>query len=129
MKPEFVHLHNHSEYSLLDGVIRISDKSGGPSELLKQLAAEGSKGFAVTDHGNMYGSVEFYSNATKVGLKDPAAPYLQGLAEKRRGRVDDARNALRRVTPPDAPVCHQLGLLSLQEGQLAQAEQDFAEAW
>ena len=69
MKPEFVHLHNHSEYSLLDGVIRISDKGGGPSDLLKQLAQEGAKGFAVTDHGNMYGAVEFYSHASKVGLK------------------------------------------------------------
>ncbi len=68
-KPEFVHLHNHSEYSLLDGVIRISDKSGGPSETLKTLAAEGAKGFAVTDHGNMFGAVEFYQHANKVGLK------------------------------------------------------------
>ncbi|MBI3551996.1 MAG: DNA polymerase III subunit alpha [Elusimicrobia bacterium] len=67
-KPEFVHLHNHSEYSLLDGVIRVSDRSGAPSELLKSLAASGAKGMALTDHGNMYGAVEFYSNCVKVGL-------------------------------------------------------------
>ena len=67
-KAEFVHLHNHSEYSLLDGVIRLSDKSGGPSELLKSLAQQGAKGLAITDHGNMFGAIEFYSNATKVGL-------------------------------------------------------------
>ena len=68
-KPEFVHLHNHSEYSLMDGVIRLSDASGKPSQALKDLAASGAKGFAVTDHGNMYGAIEFYSNAKAVGLK------------------------------------------------------------
>ncbi len=68
-KPEFVHLHNHSEYSLMDGVIRLSDKDGRPSQALKDLAAAGAKGFALTDHGNMYGAVEFYSNAKAVGLK------------------------------------------------------------
>jgi DNA polymerase-3 subunit alpha len=68
-KPEFVHLHNHSEYSLMDGVIRLADKDGKPSQALKDLAASGAKGFAVTDHGNMYGAIEFYSNAKAVGLK------------------------------------------------------------
>ena len=47
-KPEFVHLHNHSEYSLMDGVIRLSDKDGRPSQALKDLAAAGAKGFAIT---------------------------------------------------------------------------------
>ncbi|MDE2491882.1 MAG: DNA polymerase III subunit alpha [Elusimicrobia bacterium] len=68
-KPEFVHLHNHSEYSLMDGVIRLSDGHGKPSQTLKDLAASGAKGFAVTDHGNMYGAIEFYSCAKAVGLK------------------------------------------------------------
>jgi DNA polymerase-3 subunit alpha len=68
-KPEFVHLHNHSEYSLMDGVIRLTDAKGGPSQAIKDLAASGAKGFAVTDHGNMYGAVEFYSAAKAVGLK------------------------------------------------------------
>ncbi len=68
-KHEFVHLHNHSEYSLMDGVIRLSDKEGKPSQALKDLADSGAKGFAITDHGNMYGAVEFYSNAKAVGLK------------------------------------------------------------
>ncbi|OGR47522.1 MAG: DNA polymerase III subunit alpha [Elusimicrobia bacterium GWA2_66_18] len=53
----------------MDGVIRLSDKDGKPSQALKDLAASGAKGFAVTDHGNMYGAVEFYSNAKAVGLK------------------------------------------------------------
>ena len=53
----------------MDGVIRLSDKDGKPSQALKDLAASGAKGFAVTDHGNMYGAVEFYSNAKTLGLK------------------------------------------------------------
>lgn len=68
-KPEFVHLHNHSEYSLMDGVIRLTDAKGNASAALKGLADSGAKGFAVTDHGNMYGAVEFYSAAKSVGLK------------------------------------------------------------
>lgn len=67
-KPEFVHLHNHSEYSLLDGLIRFTDKDGKPSELLRNLAHDGAKGMALTDHGNMYGAVEFYSQCNAVGL-------------------------------------------------------------
>ncbi len=67
-KPEFVHLHNHSEYSLLDGITRFTDHDGGPSELLKSLAHEGARGLALTDHGNLYGAVEFYTQCNKVGL-------------------------------------------------------------
>ncbi len=67
--PEFVHLHNHSEYSLMDGVIRLTDAKGRPSQTLQDLAASGAKAFAVTDHGNMYGAVEFYTAAKAVGLK------------------------------------------------------------
>lgn len=66
---EFVHLHNHSEYSLSDGIIRVTDSCGGPSQALKDLAAAGAKGFAITDQGNMYGAVEFYRSAKAVGLK------------------------------------------------------------
>ena len=68
-KPEFVHLHNHSEYSLLDGILRFTDKEGKPSELLRNLARDGAKGMALTDHGNMYGAVEFYTQCEAVGLK------------------------------------------------------------
>jgi DNA polymerase-3 subunit alpha len=52
----------------MDGVVRLSDRSGGPSELLKSLASQGAKGMGLTDHGNMYGAIEFYSNAKKVGI-------------------------------------------------------------
>ncbi|MBI5209253.1 MAG: DNA polymerase III subunit alpha [Elusimicrobia bacterium] len=68
-KPEFVHLHNHSEYSLLDGIIRFTDNDGGPSELIKSLAKERVKGFAVTDHGNMFGAMECFKRCRAEGLK------------------------------------------------------------
>lgn len=64
---EFVHLHNHTEYSLLDGMIRIAGK--GPSSFLKKLAEQKIKALAMTDHGNMYGAMEFYKNTREVGIK------------------------------------------------------------
>ena len=68
MQPEFVHLHNHSEYSLLDGLIRLSDRSGGPSSTLEALAKQKTRAFALTDHGNMYGAIELYKNCSQVGI-------------------------------------------------------------
>ena len=68
--PQFVHLHNHSEYSLMDGTIRLSDHDGKePSEALTHLAQSGAKAVALTDHGNLYGAIEFYTRCRKVGLK------------------------------------------------------------
>ncbi len=52
---EFVHLHVHTEYSLLDGACRIK-------ELVKSAAAKGQKALAITDHGVMYGAVDFYKS-------------------------------------------------------------------
>lgn len=59
---DFVHLHLHSEYSLLDGACRIK-------ELVKKVKELGQKAVAVTDHGCMYGAVEFYKEAKKQGIK------------------------------------------------------------
>jgi len=68
-KPEFVHLHNHSEYSLLDGVTRWSGEKGlkgAPSDLLRGMASDGVKAVALTDHGNLYGAMEFYKKAIEL---------------------------------------------------------------
>jgi tetratricopeptide (TPR) repeat protein len=67
--------------------------------------------------------------AIQAGARDPSVPYLLALAYKRQGKIEEARAALRKITPPDADVFLQLGLLSLREGQPAQAEQEFARAW
>ncbi|NLT13574.1 MAG: PHP domain-containing protein, partial [Clostridiales bacterium] len=58
----FVHLHVHSEYSLLDGACRIRD-------LVARTAELGQKAVAITDHGAMYGVIHFYREALKAGIK------------------------------------------------------------
>ncbi|NYF10612.1 DNA polymerase-3 subunit alpha [Leifsonia sp. AK011] len=58
----FVHLHVHSEYSMLDGAARV-----GP--LTKAAAEQGMPAIAVTDHGNMFGAYDFWKQATAAGLK------------------------------------------------------------
>ncbi|MBR5609208.1 MAG: DNA polymerase III subunit alpha [Elusimicrobiaceae bacterium] len=65
---DFVHLHNHSEYSLLDGMLRVSERHK-PSRFLRGLAESGVKAMAITDHGNMYGALDFYDCANAAGLK------------------------------------------------------------
>ncbi|HOF69439.1 MAG TPA: PHP domain-containing protein, partial [Ruminococcus sp.] len=59
---DFVNLHVHSEYSLLDGACRIKN-------LIQRVKELGQTAVAVTDHGNMYGAVEFYKEAKKEGIK------------------------------------------------------------
>ncbi len=58
----FVHLHLHTEYSLLDGATR-------PDQLAKRVAQLGMPACAITDHGNMFGAVEFYNAMRAVGVK------------------------------------------------------------
>lgn len=60
--PDFVHLHNHTEFSLLDGAAKISD-------LTDKAANLGMSHIAITDHGNMYGVPKFVLQARKKGLK------------------------------------------------------------
>ncbi|MEG6613271.1 DNA polymerase III subunit alpha [Pseudoclostridium thermosuccinogenes] len=59
---DFVHLHVHTEYSLLDGANRIK-------ELISRAVELGMKSMAITDHGVMYGVVDFYKEAVKNGIK------------------------------------------------------------
>ena len=66
--------------------------------------------------------------AIKVGCTDPEVHYLLGIAHRRAERFGDARAAFRKTPKPESRIFLQLGLLSLQEGQLAQAEQEFARA-
>ncbi|WP_265822902.1 DNA polymerase III subunit alpha [Geovibrio ferrireducens] len=62
MANEFVHLHLHTQYSLLDGAIKVAD-------LMERIKEQGSKSVAVTDHGTMYGIVDFYKKAKAAELK------------------------------------------------------------
>lgn len=58
----FTHLHVHTEYSLLDGAIRIKD-------LVKKVKENGMEAVAITDHGNMFGAIELYKECKKEGIK------------------------------------------------------------
>ncbi|MDQ3023228.1 MAG: DNA polymerase III subunit alpha [bacterium] len=62
MPNDFVHLHNHSEYSLLDGIARMGDMA----RRLKELQYDT---YALTDHGVMYGALEFYTTMRDNGIK------------------------------------------------------------
>ena len=62
MNKSFVHLHAHTEYSMLDGAAKIKDYLKKVSELDQPAAA-------ITDHGNLYGALEFYNEAIKIGIK------------------------------------------------------------
>ncbi len=76
---DFVHLHVHSEYSLLDGAIRLKD-------LCRRAKDLGMPAVAVTDHGNMHGAVTFYQVARETGIKPiigfEAYVAPNGIAEK-----------------------------------------------
>src|SRR5215212_3059719 len=62
MPGEFVHLHVHSHYSLLDGACRIGD-------LVKRTKALGMDSLAISDHGCMFGVIEFYNECRKEGIR------------------------------------------------------------
>ena len=61
-KHMFTHLHLHTEYSLLDGLSRIPD-------VMDRVAALGQQSVAMTDHGALYGAIDFYREATARGIK------------------------------------------------------------
>jgi DNA polymerase-3 subunit alpha len=60
--PDFVHLHVHSHYSMLDGACRIGD-------LIARAKALGMRSIALTDHGAMFGAIEFYNEGKKEGIQ------------------------------------------------------------
>ena len=88
MGDSFTHLHVHTEYSMLDGASRLN-------ELVARAAADGQPALGITDHGNMYGVLEFYKECTAAGIK-PIVGMEAYMAHEhrserpsRRGRVDD----------------------------------------
>ena len=89
MADSFVHLHTHTEYSILDGASRLD-------ELIAASAADGQPALGITDHGNMYGVLDFYRKCSERGIK-PIIGMEAYMAQNsrherppRRGRVDDS---------------------------------------
>src|SRR5262245_23341182 len=81
----FVHLHLHTQYSLLDGANKIK-------ELLPRVRAAGMDACAITDHGNMFGAVQFFAEAKSAGVKPIIGCELYvapGSRFEKQGRIDD----------------------------------------
>ncbi len=78
-KRDFVHLHLHSQYSLLDGAILIPD-------LMEKLKKQGAKAVAITDHGTMHGIVDFYKQAIKNDIKPIIGCEVYVAPDDRRNR-------------------------------------------
>lgn len=84
----FVHLHLHTEFSMLDGAARVSD-------VVAKAAADGQPAIGITDHGNMYGVLDFYKACQAAGIKPIIGSELYQAYEhrterpSRRGRQDD----------------------------------------
>ncbi len=85
MKP-FVHLHLHTEYSLLDGAIRIKD-------LFPFLKESGMDAVAITDHGNMFGVINFYTEAKNHGIKPIIGCEVYVAPGSRKDRTSESKNA------------------------------------
>ena len=76
---DFVHLHVHTEYSLLDGANRIKD-------LIRRVGELGMKSIAITDHGVMYGVIDFYKEAVSKGIKPILGCEVYTAARTRRDK-------------------------------------------
>ena len=83
----FVHLHNHSHFSLLDGLTKLD-------ELVNSAKEQGSPAVALTDHGTMYGVIEFYQIAKKAGIKPiiGVEAYLAPGSRHDKNTREDARS-------------------------------------
>jgi len=84
----FAHLHTHTEYSMLDGASRLD-------ELVAAAVADGQPALGITDHGNMYGVLDFYAACRNAGINPVIGTeaYMAGESRHerpvRRGRIDD----------------------------------------
>jgi DNA polymerase-3 subunit alpha len=96
---DFVHLHVHTQYSLLDGAIRIDD-------LIRRTAEFGMPAVATTDHGTLFGAVEFFEKAVKAGIK-PIIGCEMYIAPRSRFDKNPAANR---------ELCHIILLAETQEG-------------
>ncbi len=76
----FAHLHVHTQYSLLDGMIRLDD-------LFRKVKEYGMPAVAMTDHGNVYGAIDFYKQAVKQGVKPIIGCELYVAPNKRTDRA------------------------------------------
>ena len=108
MADGFVHLHNHTEYSMLDGAARIE-------EMVVAAKADGQRAIGITDHGNLYGAIDFYEACHRhditpiIGLEAYMAANSRFDRPPRRGKMDDTGGD----TTGGQKLYHHLTLLAL----------------
>lgn len=86
----FVHLHVHTEFSLLDGACRIG-------QIMDRVKELGQEAIAITDHGNMYGCIDFYKAAKKAGIKPIIGCEVYVAPRSRHDRVYGVDNEARHL--------------------------------
>ena len=95
----FTHLHVHTEYSLLDGSSKIK-------EITKRAKELGMDSLAITDHGVMYGVIEFYEAAKKAGIKPvlgcevyvaPGSRFDKGAGDRKSTRLNSSHDRQSRM--------------------------------
>ena len=84
----FTHLHQHTEFSMLDGAARVTD-------VIARAAADGQPAIGITDHGNMYGVLDFYKAAREAGIK----PIIGTEAMPNENAIEVSRNSSRAPMP------------------------------
>jgi DNA polymerase-3 subunit alpha len=93
MAEGFVHLHNHTEYSMLDGAARVED-------LVLTAKADGQGALGITDHGNLYGVIDFYDTCRAhgvtpiIGLEAYMAATSRFDRPARRGKMEDRKSVV-----------------------------------
>src|SRR4029453_7629479 len=102
MSDSFTHLHVHTEFSMLDGAARLD-------EMVAKAVTDGQPAIGITDHGNMYGTLEFYKECRRQGIKPiiGTEAYMahdhRSERPARRGRLDDSGGDTeggRKLSPP-----------------------------
>jgi DNA polymerase-3 subunit alpha len=106
---DFVHLHLHSQYSILDGAIRFE-------ELFQLLEEKNFKACALTDHGNLFGAIEFYTMALERGIKPILGCEVYVAPTSRFDRIPDPYHLLLLVMDEKGyrNLCHLLSLSYLE---------------
>src|SRR2546430_16158756 len=90
---DFVHLHLHTEFSTLDGAARIND-------VMAAAAADGQPAIGITDHGNMYGVLDFYAAAKNAGIRPIIGMDGYFVTGPRHARPRRADHQVFHPTPP-----------------------------
>lgn len=108
MASEFVHLHNHSEYSMLDGACRIAD-------MVDWAVENSAPAVALTDHGNMFGALELYNKAKDKGINPIVGceVYVAPGSRKKRGKEQGSPYHLTLLVENAAGYRNLLKLVSL----------------